>query len=86
MDGMASEAKISFFDIGNTQSSYLSIKPSIKAIFETAYKAGARIHSNSWGSSDGTYSGLENEVDQYMCERETNRPKTLRLPLTLLPS
>lgn len=84
MDGMASEAKISFFDIG--KSSDLSITPSITAIFETAYKAGARIHSNSWGSSDGYYNGLENEVDKYMCERETKRPKTLRLPLTLLPT
>jgi hypothetical protein len=48
MNGMAPNSKISFFDIGMTEQSFLKV-PSLEQILETAYEAGARVHSNSWG-------------------------------------
>ena len=46
----------------------LSIAPSLSAIFDTANIAGARIHSNSWGSSTDIYDYQCEEVDAYMYE------------------
>ena len=49
--GMASGAKTSFFDIGNSGSDSLDVSPSIDAIFDSAKYSGAAIHTNSWGTS-----------------------------------
>ena len=51
MNGMASEGKVAFFDIGMSDEGYLSLAPSYYSVYEAPYLAGARIHSNSWGSN-----------------------------------
>ena len=39
----------------------------LNALFEQAYQAGARIHTNSWGASvAGTYNANAREVDEFM--------------------
>ena len=38
----------------------------LTALFEPAYQAGARIHTNSWGSSTNTYTTDARGVDQFM--------------------
>ena len=63
---MAPGAKIAFFDVGSVLADYLDIND-LPGIFETAYVAGARVHSNSWGSDDyGAYAQLSYEADAYM--------------------
>ena len=49
MNGMAPEAKLAFFDLGMTDRSFLKV-PALIDIFQSAYDAGARVHSNSWGN------------------------------------
>ena len=74
MNGMAPGSKVSFFDIGETGSSFLMTTPSDYAIYHSAYLAGARVHSNSWGSScavddqpcDLEYDDSCEEADQFM--------------------
>jgi subtilisin family serine protease len=67
MNGIASKAKISFFDIGDTDSGFLKIPP-LHEVFSTAQKAGASIHSNSWGSYSMLYSPAAQDVDAYTFE------------------
>jgi subtilisin family serine protease len=69
MDGMASDAKIAFFDIGLTGRDYLKI-PELEVIFDSAYKAGARVHTNSWGNVGGIYGQLSMDVDKYLHQHE----------------
>ena len=63
-NGMAPEAKISFFDIGASDGS-LSTSPSITNIFQVAYNAGVRVHSNSWGSESDECDSECVEVDKF---------------------
>lgn len=69
LDALASEAKITFFDIGVTNKNELKI-PAITTILKTAYEAGARIHSNSWGNFIGIYGLIAREVDKYLYYNE----------------
>ena len=64
MNGMAPEAKIAFFDIGLNDGN-LSISPSLTAILQTAYNAGARIHSNSWGNGIPVYGSYSEAIDDF---------------------
>lgn len=64
--GMASGAKTSFFDIGNSGSDSLDVSPSIDAIFDSAKYSGAAIHTNSWGTSTYYYSYFDSMVDEYL--------------------
>ncbi|MFP4142626.1 MAG: S8 family serine peptidase [Thermoplasmata archaeon] len=64
-DGMAKQAKLSFFDIGDS-SDNLDIPSDYSEIFSPAYDDGARVHSNSWGGSDSSYTSDAEEVDEFM--------------------
>lgn len=64
MDGIAPKAKLTFFDIGVTETGALNVPP-VHKIFQSAYAAGARVHSNSWGSFSNIYSSVAQEVDHY---------------------
>ncbi|MBN1918502.1 MAG: S8 family serine peptidase [Verrucomicrobia bacterium] len=47
------------------------IPPDLYTLFEQAYGAGARIHSNSWGSPDrGRYSAYSEQVDEFMWDHK----------------
>ncbi|MEM3738881.1 MAG: fibronectin type III domain-containing protein [Thermoplasmata archaeon] len=64
-DGMAYKAKLAFGDIGYGDS--LSGIPSdYNNLFGPLYNAGARIISNSWGSSSASYTSDARMVDLFM--------------------
>lgn len=73
-DGMAPQSKVIVQDIGsgNTTSCSLGGIPSdLRDYFKQAYDAGARLHSNSWGSAvDGAYTSEAQETDEYMFTNE----------------
>lgn len=78
-DGVAPNAKVSFMDLAVTGKGLRS--QSANNLFLPGYKAGARVHSNSWGSffrnSNGYYASRE--LDSFLY----NHPVSL---LTLLDS
>jgi subtilisin family serine protease len=65
MNGMAPEAKLAFYDIGLNGEDSLSISPSLTAILQTAFNAGARIHSNSWGNDESIYGQNSRAIDDF---------------------
>ncbi len=65
MHGMARDAKIAFYDLGVTESSTLKV-PALADLFQSAYQAGARVHTNSWGTIGGMYGPLSYDVDDYL--------------------
>ena len=73
-DGMiATDSKISFFDLGKVGTPYLLLPSEIEEVFTPAYESGARLHSNSWGSTGNIYSELSRQVDDYL----QKKPDTL---------
>ncbi len=66
--GMAPEAKLVFQAVGD-ESHYLYLPENLSDIFQPAYDHGARIHTNSWGSSlNGKYTQESQQVDRFMWE------------------
>lgn len=64
--GMAPQAEIFFQGIA-TDSNALSIPTNTSQLFEQAYQNGARVHTNSWGSSVyGQYTSRSWDVDWFM--------------------
>eukprot|EP01041_Mallomonas_annulata_P005788 gene5788-11690_t len=66
--GVASGAKLAFFDAGKGPTSTLNIPSLYSVIFPIAYKANALIHSNSWGSysKGGGSTSTTIELDTFM--------------------
>ena len=62
-EGIASEAKVSFFDLGLGEA--CCFVPGFRALFDPGYNIGARIHSGSWGSLDSSYSTTSWKFDKY---------------------
>jgi hypothetical protein len=63
--GIAFGARVAFFDLGDS-SSNLHVPSNINSIFPSAYNAGARVHSNSWGNAYvQSYSNSEIQIDTY---------------------
>jgi len=81
--GMAPEARIFFQDIGDTSTGALSGLDGVElgeGLFQPAYEAGARIHSDSWGSTDNSYSISARELDEWIWNGGgTNQKKMLIL-------
>ncbi|KAJ1392195.1 peptidase S8/S53 domain-containing protein, partial [Ochromonadaceae sp. CCMP2298] len=70
-EGMSSQAKIVFFDIGKKDSSEAGgslIVPSDinTGLFEVMYDLGARVFSNSWGSSSNSYDSDAVSLDTFL--------------------
>ncbi|HET9031542.1 MAG TPA: S8 family serine peptidase [Dokdonella sp.] len=62
-DGMAPNAQLLMQDIGGTSSTSVYVSD-FAGTLDQAYAGGARIHSNSWGSSTaGIYSSNDSEAD-----------------------
>ncbi len=63
--GVAPEARLYFESILNERD-----KPSppanLSELFEPAYLAGARIHVNSWGSSENSYTITSSQIDSFV--------------------
>jgi hypothetical protein len=69
--GMAYMAKLAFFDIGIAGQRNLRTPADLASgMFPYAYDAGARIHSNSWGSTDNVYTQQAFAVDEYMFDNQ----------------
>ena len=68
--GMAPEAELVFQSVGDG-SRYLYLPDDLSEVFQAAYDKGARIHTNSWGSSlSGAYTEYSQQVDQFMWEHQ----------------
>lgn len=68
-NGMASGAKLAFFDIGSVDSELFVPDDLAKWLFPSAYTAGARLYSNSWGGSFW-YDAFCLEVDRFLYEKD----------------
>ena len=63
-DGMAYNAKIAFFDIGQPNAQSLNVPASLReSMFPPSYDVGARIHTNSWGANTNRYTLNSRDVD-----------------------
>lgn len=64
VDGVAPDAKIAFFDLALKDQIHLP--GSMKSLLDPGMRAGARIHSASWGVPDYMYSGVDRDIDRYI--------------------
>lgn len=69
--GMAPQAKITVGDVGKDDwlgcyLGYLSVPSNLATVYTDAYNDGARVHTNSWGSTDNTYDAMANQTDTFM--------------------
>ncbi|EKD28696.1 MAG: hypothetical protein ACD_79C00243G0002, partial [uncultured bacterium] len=65
-NGIAYDAKLVMQDIGNG-GTLSGIPSDLTSYFLQAYNAGARIHSNSWGSAvNGAYTSYSQDADEFM--------------------
>jgi len=69
-DGIARDAKIAFYDMGNSFTGRMSIPPNQKDIFEKGRIAGAHLHSVSWGSPTNVYGPYDYQFDKYLYEND----------------
>jgi hypothetical protein len=68
-NGMAAGAKLAFFDIGSVDSELFVPDDLAKWLFPSAYTAGARLYSNSWGGAFW-YDAFCLEVDRFLYEQD----------------
>ncbi|MBP1910365.1 putative Ig domain-containing protein [Methanolobus bombayensis] len=67
--GTAPGAELVFQAIGDDNGDIVPLYSSISNVFQDAYNAGARIHTNSWGSdTDGVYDGYSFYLDKFAWE------------------
>jgi hypothetical protein len=65
-NGAAPGAKVAFDDVGDSDGSLAGIPWDLAdGLYPHAYAAGARIYSNSWGSTDTHYDTMAMETDQF---------------------
>jgi hypothetical protein len=71
--GIAPEATLVFQALEDNATGALSGIPSdLNDLFNEAYGVGARIHTNSWGSSQaGAYTSFSEDVDQFVWNNRT---------------
>ena len=70
-DGMAPNAQLVFQDVGESGGSLAGLSNDNYLIFQQAYNAGARIHSNSWGAdTQGAYTSDCKTVDNFIYDHE----------------
>lgn len=70
-NGMAYGAKLALQDVGADDSwscttGQVNIPTSLSTAFSDAYNLGARVHSNSWGSTENSYNSYCVDVDNFM--------------------
>jgi hypothetical protein len=70
-NGMAYAAKIAVQDVGGDGFfecllGLISPPGSLTAAFNDAYNLGARVHTNSWGSTSSSYDSYARDVDNFM--------------------
>lgn len=73
--GMAPEAKVAFWDLSDSSSDMVMPPADMSAdYYAVSYSAGARIHSDSWGSTSIQYDSLSREVDLFTWEHQDFLP------------
>jgi hypothetical protein len=70
-NGMAYLAKIIMQDVGRDNATDCSagsvfVPANLAAAYQSAYDLGARVHSNSWGGGDNSYTDRCTQVDNFM--------------------
>jgi hypothetical protein len=63
-DGMAPAARLVFQDI-DVNGQFLEVPANFYGFVEAAFNAGARFHTNSWGSSTSDYTSTSSQVDRF---------------------
>jgi hypothetical protein len=62
--GVAPEAKLVFQSVANASGSLTGIPDDLYGLFQQSYALGARVHTNSWGSSaSGAYTANSQQTD-----------------------
>ncbi|GMH68541.1 hypothetical protein TrRE_jg3824 [Triparma retinervis] len=65
-DGVAKDAKISFFDMEDTATGYMLSPEDVGDFFGPGQLAGAQLHSASWGSPWNLYTTEDYKYDSYL--------------------
>ena len=69
--GIAPDAKLAFTDLGsNSTGGIYTPEDLVTGYFSFAYDVGARVHSDSWGSSSTSYDAMAAQVDLYTWENQ----------------
>lgn len=68
--GNAYGAKVAFYDIGIPNAQFLNVPSNMEDMTAPAYRVGARIHTNSWGSSTNSYTSSSYYFDKYSFENQ----------------
>ncbi|GMI09274.1 hypothetical protein TrRE_jg11040 [Triparma retinervis] len=69
-NGMAKDARVAFYDIGQTGQDGLSTPSDLATMFDASYNLGARIHSASWGRSTNYITSNDMDIDDYMYDND----------------
>lgn len=68
--GVAPQAKLYFQSLLDPRGGLGGLPVSLEDLFEPAYRAGARVHNNSWGAATASaYTVDSNDVDAYAAKR-----------------
>jgi hypothetical protein len=68
-NGLAYNSQITMFDVSVNNGDWLDVPSLYDISLPPAYKAGARVHSNSWGTQQmGSYNSKALDVDQFMVD------------------
>lgn len=70
-NGMATEAKLTLQDVGaddfiSCLLGFVNVPNDLTAAYTASYGLGARVHSNSWGSTSNAYDGFCVDIDDFM--------------------
>lgn len=69
VDGVAKDAKISFFDVGILGTTYLTFPPDLyRDMIQVANVTGSKIHSASWATLAREYNTQSEFIDEAMSE------------------
>jgi uncharacterized repeat protein (TIGR01451 family) len=68
-DGMVPNAQLVLQDVGGT-SGLSGLVGDLDLMFLQAYNAGARIHSDSWGTTESLYDATAQDMDEFMYRHE----------------
>ncbi|ACM21329.1 peptidase, CARDB domain repeat-containing, putative [Geotalea daltonii FRC-32] len=69
-NGMAPKSRFFLQDISPGETRYVYPPSDLGLMFITAYNAGARLHTNSWGGGGSSYNAAAMSVDRFMWEHK----------------
>jgi subtilase family serine protease len=69
-NGMAPKSRFFIQDLTPGSSNYVYPPSDLGELFIKAYEAGARIHTNSWGNADNSYSTYAQSGDRFLWEHK----------------